>query len=450
MILMFGHFYLINAQNEDNETISKIYISALNSTSSFQNLKILCDSAPGRMVGSLNAENAVRILMNQLDRTSVDTLYKQEYYATSWICKSPGQAVAIYKDRYDTLNVATLGMSISTPEKGIKGKLLEVFSLDELDSLGSEIVKDKIVFFNRAMDNSEINTFSAYRGAIDQRVYGAIKAAEHGAKGVIVRSLATESDDFPHTGVSRYKDDIKKIPVLSISTDDAEKLSEINSKYPDPTIWLNCQTVIQDSVKTSNLIAELRGRKKPENVILIGAHIDSWYNTAGAHDDGAGCVQMIDVLRIFNELNIKPNNTIRLVLFMDEELNQSGAEKYAKYAGQESKKHIMAIESDAGGFLPIGFGIDAGDSIADILKKQISILDEYGIHTIIKGFAGVDIKELAKYNVPLVGLLTNSQRYFEVHHSENDTFDKVGRRELQLGTASVASLVYLIDKYGIQ
>ena len=299
------------------------------------------------------------------------------------------------------------------------------------------------------MDNSKISTFDAYAGAIDQRAGGASKAAQFGAVGVLVRSLSTEDYDFPHTGVSHYKAGVKKIPNISISTNDADKLSRINKDNPGVKVWLRSDTETIDSAKTANLIAEIKGSQHPEKIIVIGAHMDAWFNAPGAHDDGAGCEQMIDVFRIFRELNIKPVNTIRLVLFMDEEMYQSGSKVYADFVGKEKKKHIVSIESDAGGLLPLGFGIDAPDSIINSIKKLAEPLFEYGIYKISKGYGGVDIAPLKKFGIPLIGLTTNSQRYFEYHHSANDTVENVSRREMQLGTAAIASLVYLIDKNGI-
>jgi len=328
--------------------------------------------------------------------------------------------------------------------------VLEVRTLSALDSLGHRIVKDKIVFFNRAMENSDINTFKAYSGAIDQRGKGASKASEYGAAGVIVRSLATEPDNFPHTGVSQYKDGVRKIPNISISTIDADKLSRINKQNQGVKIRIKSDTETIDAAKTSNIIAEIKGSQHPEKIILIGAHTDAWFNTPGAHDDGAGCEQIIDVFRIFKELNIKPANTIRLVLFMDEEMYQSGSKVYAEFVGKEKKEHIVSIESDAGGLLPLGFGIDAEDSSIESIKKLADQLVNYGIYKTEKGYGGTDIEPLKQFGIPLIGVMTNSQRYFEYHHSANDTFDKVSRREMQLGTAAIASLVYLIDKNGIQ
>ena len=449
MVLLSG-VLTIHAQDTEKNIISAIYKNALTSYESYNNLNILCTNAKGRLVGSKESVRAIQILKAQIEKNYPDTTYLQNYTTPSWRCKSKCRASVQYGSKKEALNVVNLGLSVSTPEDGITGEILEVGSLKTLDSLGTNLVKDKIVFFNRAMDNSKISTFEAYGGAIDQRTNGASKASQYGAAGVIVRSLATELDDFPHTGVSRYKNGIKKIPNLAISTNDAEKLSNINKQNKGITVWMKSDTETIDSVHTSNIISEIKGSRHPEKIILIGAHIDAWFNTPGAHDDGAGCEQMIDVFRIFKQLNIKPLNTIRLVLFMDEEMYQSGSNVYADFVGKEKKEHILSIESDAGGLLPLGFGIDANDSVIQSIQKQSAKLADYGIYKTSKGYGGTDIDPLKEYGIPVIGLMTNSQRYFEYHHSANDTVDKVSRREMQLGTAAIAGLVYLIDKNGIK
>lgn len=449
MALLSGAF-LIHAQETEKNTISSIYQNALTSYESYNNLKELCTKAPGRLVGSKASERAIQILKTQVGKLHTDTCYLQNYTTPSWRVKSPCQAILLIGSKKESLNVLNLGLSVSTPDKGITGEIIEVQSLNALDSLGSKTVKGKLVFYNRPMDNSKINTFEAYSGAVDQRSQGAIKAAQYGASGVIVRSMSTEHYDFPHTGVSRYKNGIDKIPNISVSTNDADKLSALNKKNTGVKVWIKSDTETIDSARTANLIAEMKGSKHPEKIILIGAHMDAWFNSPGAHDDGAGCEQMIDVFRIFKELNIKPENTIRLVLFMDEEMYQSGSKVYAESVGRDKREHIVSIESDAGGLLPLGFGIDAGDSVISALKKLAEPLVEYGIYKTGKGYGGVDIAPLKQFGIPLIGLNTNSQRYFEYHHSANDTVENVSRREMQLGTAAIASLVYLIDRNGIQ
>lgn len=440
--------FIAVAQKNELSVVDAIYSNALTNMSAYNNLYELCTKAPGRLMGSKESGIALQLLSNKISELKPDTFFQQNYITQSWRCKQPAKAVIFYNGKKENLNVVNLGLSVSTPNGGIKAEVVEVTSMKQLDSIGFG-VKGKIVFFNRPMDNTELNTFHAYSGAVDQRSSGAARAAAYGSIGVLIRSLSTEADNFPHTGVSRYKDGVKEIPNLSISTNDANKLSEINSKYKDCRVWIQSNTETLDNVSTANLIAEIKGSEHPEKIILIGAHTDAWFNTPGAHDDGAGCVQMIDVIRIFKQLNLHPKNTIRIVLYMDEEMHQSGSKQYASFVELEKKEHIACIESDAGGALPLGFGIDANDSIITKIHTQAVKLTNYGIFNATKGYGGVDIAPLKKFGFPLIGLTTNSQRYFEYHHCANDTPDKVSRRELQMGTAAIASLVYLIDKNGI-
>jgi len=450
IVVLLSGVVTIKAQDSEKKIISAIYQNALTNYEAYNNLNELCTKATGRLVGSKASERAIQLLKNQVDKYRPDTVYLQNYTTPSWRCKSNSSAVLNYGSTKDSLHVVNLGLSVSTPVVGITGEIVEVHTLGALDSLGITGVKDRIVFFNRPMDNSYLNTFEAYSGAIDQRAHGASKASQYGAAAAIVRSLATEPNDYPHTGVSRYKEGVKKIPNLSISTNDADKLSRINKQNKGVTVRIKSDTETLDVVHTSNIIAEIKGSLHPEKIILIGAHIDAWFNTPGAQDDGAGCEQMMDVFRIFRQLNIKPVNTIRLVLFMDEEMYQSGSEAYATFVGKEKKEHIVSIESDAGGLLPLGFGIDGADQVISSIQKLTVQLTDYGIFKTSKGYGGTDIEPLKQYGIPLIGLTTNSQRYFEFHHSANDTFEKVSRREMQLGTAAIASLVYLIDKNGIK
>lgn len=438
---------LISAQDVEKNTIESIYKNALTSTEAYNNLQELCTKAPGRLLGSKASEKAIALLRHQMGKLHPDTCYLQKYRTNSWQCKSPAQAVVSYADKKESLRVVDLGLSASTPVAGLKAGIVEVHSLKELDSLGTKGVKGKIVFFNRPMKNSHLNTFHAYGEAVDQRS-GAGRAAQYGAVGAIVRSVATEQDDFPHTGVGHYKADSQQIVNVAVSTNDAEKLSRLNKQFPDLKLWIKSTTEMMDTLESANLIAEMKGSVHPEKIILIGAHMDSWFNTPGAHDDGAGCAQVVDVLRIIRESGIRPQNTIRFVLYMDEEMLQSGARAYAGFVGKEKKEHIACIETDAGGALPLGFEAEATETVIGSLRKLTDKLAGFGIYCMEKGYGGEDIGFLKPYGFPLIGLETNSQRYFEYHHSANDTVDKVSRREMQLGTAAIASLVYLIDRHG--
>jgi hypothetical protein len=446
LLLSFG----VRAQTVEKSTLDAIYSAALTSHVAYDNLRQLCTEAPGRLVGSPASERALKLLRSKVEAWNPDTCYLQTYTTSSWRCKTAPTAVVLQGSAKTNLNVVNLGLSPGTPEGGVRASVVEVNSFAALDSLGKRGLQNKIAFFNHPMDNAFVRTFSAYGEAVDLRFSGASKASAYGAVGALVRSTSTEPDDFPHTGVSKFEQGVQPIANLSLSTNDADKLSAMLRQHPNLEVQLTSNTEVLKSVQTANLIAEIRGSVHPERIILIGAHIDSWHNTPGAHDDGAGCVQVIDVFRIFQTLNLHPINTIRLVLYMDEEMYQSGSKVYAAFAGADKKEHLACIESDAGGLLPTGFGIDCDDAAkVEAIRRQTAKLFDYGIYLTDQSHAGVDIGPLKDYGYPLIGLSTNSQRYFEYHHSANDTFQQVSRREMQLGTAAMASLVYLIDRNGL-
>ncbi len=440
------------SQNTDSVIIAEIYKNALTSYEAYNNLKVLCDRAGHRMMGSEKSILAVNILKQQLEKNGFDKVYLQGFETSIWHCNSKSKAVVSTKDNIEyALSVDALGPSVATPKTGIKAEVIEVANVEALKKLDKEIIKGKIVFFNTPMRNAYAKPIDAYVEAVMTRLYGTSSAAEYEAVGVIMRSLTTSVDEFPHTGTTVYNDKVKKIPVLAVSSKDAEKLSGLLKENPNLNLSIFVDTKFVDNTKSYNVIAEIKGKTNPKEVIVIGAHIDTWYNTTGAHDDGAGCVQVMDVLRIFKQLKINNNKTIRLILFMDEEINKSGAKAYADYFDNKKETIIAGIESDLGGFTPNGFFIDASDSIINNLQTAGKYLLPYGIFEMKKGFGGSDMIVLKKkFGFPSIALRVESQRYFEIIHTENDTFDKVNRRELQLGTAAIAGLVYFIDKYGIK
>ncbi|HNW74984.1 MAG TPA: M20/M25/M40 family metallo-hydrolase, partial [Bacteroidales bacterium] len=279
------------------------------------------------------------------------------------------------------------------------------------------------------------------------RARGALYAAKYGAIGVIVRSATLSHDDYPHTGIQHYADSVMRIPAVAVSTNGADSLSAWLKV--DRRLRLFIRTTCMELPETGsfNVIAEIKGTVHPEKIIAFGGHIDAWDLGQGAHDDGAGVVQTMEVLRLFKQLQIKPANTLRLVVFMDEEYAQRGAAAYASAVGIKNELHIAAIESDRGGFTPQGFSIDATDKQVDLIRRWQPLLEPYGFWSFAKGGSGVDIGPLKKYGFPLIALVTDSQRYFDYQHAGSDTFDKISPRELQLGSAGIASLVYLIDKY---
>jgi len=434
------------SQNQDSVFIKTIFDNVLTSRVAYQNLEILTKIAPGRLVGSEESIVAQKFLEKYFKDLGVDTVYLQEFKTHSWACDS--SSVSILKDSEIPLRCDALGTSVSTPISGIIAEVIEVQGLADIEKLGTEKIAGKIVFFNRPMKDIFINTFAAYGDAVDQRAHGPAEAAKYGAAGAIVRSVTTSLDDFPHTGSSRFPD--SRIPALAISTLAANLLSMELKENPKTKIRIFVQARDLPEITTYNLVAEIRGKVKPEEAIVVGGHVDSWFNSPGAHDDGAGCVMSCDVLRIFKEMNIQNNRTIRAVMFMDEEMFQSGGKAYADFAAQNGQKIYLALEADEGAFTPEGFTIDAPDNIVKKLHEFKPLLETYGIRHIKKGGGGVDIYPLKKSGVPLVAYVTDPQRYFDLHHSANDTFDKINYRELNLGSGCITTLIYLIDKYGVE
>jgi carboxypeptidase Q len=445
-LLLISLITLAVSQEEDKVVIRSIFDNVMTSDVVYENLRYLCDSTPGRLLGSANSYKAVDFMKAYFDEMGADTVFLQEFTTPAWLHKST--EVNMYNNGIETvLQADALGPSPSTPEDGITAKVLMVYGLDELKEMDAETISGKIIFFNRAIDKTKINPFRGYGGAVDQRYHGPALAAEMGAVGVIIRSVGTRTDIYPHTGSTNYRKPL--VPCAAISTIDADLLTEALNSNNSVEINLTIDAEKLEEITSYNLIADIKGKEFPDEYIVVGGHIDAWFNTPGAHDDGAGCVQSADVLRIFKELGLKNKRSIRAIMYMDEELYQAGGNAYYEYSKNNNVNNYLALEADAGAFTPRGFNVDASDSIVSIISSYQPILQPYGIEYISKGGSGVDIGPLKELNVPLMGYRTDPQRYMDLHHSGFDSFDKIHIRELQLGSGNMAAIVYLIDKYGL-
>lgn len=453
LILGLGYSAELYGQDEDIHMIRKIHDEALSNGKAYEWLFQLCTKHGGRIAGSEAYLGATKYTSSTLKNINGVQTSLQDCEASYWKRGNKEQVHIIQDDgKRKKLDALALGNSIGTPPDGITAEVVEVQSLDDVEKLGKDKIAGKIVFFNRPMDPTHIRTFTAYGGAVDQRVYGPAKAAEYGAVAALVRSMTTSLDDFPHTGVTIYKDSLVKVPGLAISTNDADKLSKLlQTKKVNVSIKTNCKTIGMRSAPT--VIGEIKGSEFPDEIIVIGGHLDSWDVGQGAHDDGAGCVQSMEVLRIFTSLNYKPKRTIRCVLYSNEENGLAGGKTYAKISNNKGEYHLAALESDSGGFSPRGFSFDADTSVFKTYYKHVSswlpILESYGLHFEIGG-SGADISPLKSQKGLLIGLRPDSQRYFDFHHTANDTIENVNKRELELGAAAMTSLIFLIDKYGIK
>ena len=424
-LLMLIGFLSVYSQ-DDKDMIKKFFDNSMSSSVSYELLDHLSNEIGGRLSGSLNAERAVEWGRKELIKVGFDKVWLQDVMVPKWV-RGPKEFALIETQPGTTFNVdvCALGGSVATPSVGIKSNVIEVYDFDELKILGKEKIDGKIVFFNRPMQPNLINTFQAYGEAVSMRVNGAAEAVKYGAIGVIIRSMSLRLDDFRHTGVMSYGNlpPSKRIPAAAISTNAAEKLSNLLKINPDLKFLLRQQCKQFKDVKSHNVIAEIKGSTYPNEIILVGGHLDSWDLGDGSHDDGAGIVQSIDVLNILNKSGYKPKRTIRVVLFMNEENGLRGAIKYAEVSKNNSLNHIFALESDAGGFTPLGFSFTSNEENFSKISEWKKLFDPYLIQTFVMGGSGADISLLEKSNNVLAGLRPDSQRYFDYHHAANDTFD---------------------------
>ncbi len=445
-----------NAQNEvekDAFLIKEIFETTFTKSQAYDWLAFLTQEIGGRLAGSPQAAAAVEFTRQVMDTLELDSVWLQPLMVPHWVRGDVSVVRIINSPVLGTqdLKSIALGNSVGTGPDGLSAEVIEVQSIDELKELGRAAVEGKIVFYNRPMDPKKINTFSAYGGAVGQRGAGPVEAAKLGAVGAIVRSMTTAHDDVPHTGATRIDPDGFNIPAIAISTNDADLLSSVISQAPTH-IYMRSNCGMLEDAPSFNVIGEIRGSTYPDEIILVGGHLDSWDVGQGAHDDGAGCMQSIQVLHTLKQIGYRPKRTIRCVMFMNEENGLVGGREYAAESNRKDEFHLAAIESDGGGFTPRGFGCSAVPEKFEEYFKSLSahwdLLSPYGL-SLNAGGSGADINPLKSQGGLLMGLRPDSHRYFDYHHTAEDTFDKVNKRELEMGAAAMTSVVYLIDQYGL-
>lgn len=449
-VILFLSGIVLFAQTKEEQTLKEIYKSSLTNSKCYSWLDYLSNKIGSRLSGSASAEKAVQYTKAQLETLGLDRVYLQEVMVPKWVRGE--KETAYIQDNKTKINVpiCALGGSVATSKNGLTAEVIEVKSIKELETLGAKI-KGKIVFFNRPMEDEQIETFNAYSGCVDQRYAGAKEASKFGAVATIVRSMNLRLDDFPHTGAQSYGDIPKSqyIPTAAISTNGAELLSKTLKNNPKLKFYFKQSCKQMDDVLSYNVIGEIKGSEHPENIMVVGGHLDSWDLADGSHDDGAGVVQSMEVMNIFKNVGYKPKNTIRVVLFMNEENGGKGGKKYEELAQTNKENHIFALESDSGGFSPRGFSLESDDANFNKILGWKNLFEPYLIHSFVKGHAGSDIEPLTSKMLVKAGLKPDSQRYFDYHHALNDKFDAINKRELELGAATMASLMYLIDQNGI-
>ncbi len=452
-LVVFCGLTQVQAQTtKDSVQLRNFYDLSLLDGQSYEWLDALSNDIGARLSGSAGAEKAVKWAKAELEAIGLDKVWLQPVMVPKWERGAPEKVWIAGPDGNIDVPVCALGGSIATTADGITAPVIEVQGLEDLAKYGEGQIKGKIVFYNRPMQADLIQTFSAYGGCVDQRYSGAREAAKYGAVGVIVRSMNLRMDDLPHTGAMSYGDlpNEQRIPAAAISTNGAALLSKMLKKDKDTQFYLKMNCRNYEDVPSFNVIGEITGSEKPNQIMVVGGHLDSWDLGDGSHDDGAGVVQSMEVLRLMKAANYKPKHSIRVVLFMNEENGLRGGNKYAEVAAEKGERHVFALESDAGGFTPRGFSFDADAANFEQIQSWIPLFKPYLIHFFELGGSGADIGPLKQEGIVLAGLRPDSQRYFDHHHASNDTFDAVNKRELELGAATMTSLVYLMDTYGVK
>lgn len=445
-ILLFSLLSFSTKAQNDSTFIRSVYNTALSNGEAYEDLRSLCKDIGARISGSAEAEMAVYWGEAKMKEYGFDKVYLQEIQVPHWERGTKEAGWIKSKDgQLFKVHLLALGGSIGT-NGSMEADVIEFKTLDALKKANPSSVKGKIVFVNQHMDEQQINTFRAYGGCYAMRGNGAVEASKLGASAILIRSLGLPVDEHPHTGSMHYVDSVERIPAAALSTIDAEKLSSILKKGTARFVLeMDCRSY--PDATSYNVIGEMTGTENPDEIITFGGHLDSWDTGEGAHDDGAGIVHCLEALRILKTLNYKPKHTLRLVFFMNEENGNRGGQSYASIAKDKGEKQIAAIESDRGGFTPRGFHCDGSDEFVTLLQSFESDLTDYDLHVFEKGYGGVDIGPLKTYypEIPLFGFVPDSQRYFDFHHAPSDVFENVNKRELELGAAAVASLLYLLD-----
>ncbi len=439
------------AQESDSLTIRRMADEVLTHSTAYGNLRVLTKQIGGRLAGSPQMVKAEKWGADVLKAAGADKVFTQQCMVPHWVRGEKEQAriISRRRDFVPPLNIIALGNSVGTGSKGVTAPVLEVSSFDELEARKNE-VKGKIVFYNYPFNPKFIKTFHSYGDAVKFRSQGPSRAAKYGALAIIVRSMSHSMDNHPHTGSTRYNDSFPKIAAVAIGLKDAERLSKriVN----DPTMQVFLRTTCQMLPDTigHNVIGELRGSEFPDEYITVGAHLDSWDNCEGAHDDGAGVVQSVEILRAYKAMGLRPKRTLRVVLFANEENGVRGGAKYAELAKENNEKHVFALESDAGGFTPRGFIMEMTAAQRAKVKSWTPLMLPYGLYDFDEVGSGVDITPLGRaFGIPMAELSPDSQRYFDIHHAASDVFESVNKRELEMGAIGMGALIYLVDKYGL-
>ena len=405
-------------------------------------MQSLTDGVGARFAGTPGAERAVEWALAEMRRVGLKNVRRETVKVPRWVRGE--EQVEVVVPAPHLLHAVALGGSVGTPSEGLMAEVVEVTSFDELKAFG-ERVRGKIVLFNKAMVRSR--GFEGYGTAVPQRSRGAVEAARLGAVAVLVRSVGTGAFRLPHTGALRYDDAVPKIPAAALALEDADLLHRLLSggKAAPVKVRLRLGARMEGEVESANVVGELPGQGQPDEIVLIGAHLDSWDLATGALDDGAGCAIVLETARLLTQLGLVPRRTLRVVLFMNEEFGLSGARAYAEAHKGELSRHVAAMESDSGAGKPYGLTVAGGEAMAQVARTLMEPLQSLGVTELRQvEETGADLIPLKSHGIPMLGVMQDVSSYFDWHHTAGDTLDKADPFELSLATAAFAVVAHAV------
>ena len=422
------------------DAANKLTALAEDDTRAWDRLAYVADTFGHRLSGSEALERTIDWAVKTMAEDGLSDARREEVMVPHWVRGEESARILSPLER--PLPVLGLGMTVGTPKRGITAEVVVVADLDELEARAAEL-KDKIVVINQAMPPYDHERHdSAYGTTVQIRSHGASNAAAHGAKAVLVRSVTATSLRTLHTGALNYDEDKPKIPAAAITPEDAEWFARMAARGEPVKINLKLGAKLLPDAKSANAVAELRGRELPDEVVIIGGHIDSWDVGDGSSDDGGGCLMAMEAALMLRELGLVPRRTIRVVLFTNEENGLRGGRAYA--AAHAGEVHVAGIEADAGSGAPWGFGVGEDQADLDALLAYAPLFEELGAGTFTLGGGGADISPLTKDGMLGIGLHPDTSHYFDLHHSPADTIDKIAPYHLERNAAAMALMAYIL------
>ena len=414
-------------------TADRIIAAALSDSAAYERVALLTDKFGHRLSGSASLESALDWIIAEMRRDGLANVRGEPVLVPRWV--RGNESAELVQPRRVKLHMLGLGGSIATPRPGITAPVLVVTSFDDLAARGEE-ARGTIVLFDVP--------FTSYGATVQYRSRGPVEAAKLGAVAVLIRSVASNSMQNPHTGATRYDTTVTKIPAAALSVEDAAMLHRMHARGERVVVTLKMEAMTHPDAMSRNVVAELVGREKPEEIVVLGGHIDSWDVGQGAMDDAGGSVAAWEVLRLLKRLGLQPRRTIRVVLWTNEENGLRGATAYRDAHAAEISRHVLAMESDGGVFAPEGFSVAGTADAVAMVGGLATLLESIGATKITPGGAGADVGPLTEAGVPGLGLDVDGTRYFWYHHSEADTMDKLDPREIAQCVAAMAVMAYVI------